>query len=111
VFIVLFSLTDDESFTSVKCKWNKEIMPTVLERGSAILLVGTKADLVTDAKTLEEKSNAARSLSLEIGASGYLETSSKEMRGVKEVIEAACTLRKDRKGRGPQVQSNRCISS
>ncbi len=94
VFLVVFSLTDDESFHNVKSKWIKEIVSAVPEAEAVILLVGTKADLVTDSKSLQERSSAARSLAREINACSYLETSSKEMKGINEVIEAACKIKK-----------------
>ena len=94
VFIICFSITSPKSFENVKAKWVIEIKdhcPNV-----PFLLVGTKIDLREDTTTtsaLSERGLAVISyqqgsqLANEIGAIKYMECSSLNQIGLKELFE------------------------
>lgn len=85
VFLVCFSLVHHASFQSIRMKWHPEIKqhcPKV-----PIILVGTKQDRVS--KTASIKHAEGKILQKEIGASAYLECSSRTQIGVEEVFHTA----------------------
>jgi len=96
VFILCFSVISPSSYENVKIKWYPEL--THHCPGVPIVLVGTKTDLRTDAKTLgllaqkdlyPISTTKGMQLASDIKARKYLECSSLTRQGLKEVFEAA----------------------
>jgi small GTP-binding protein len=96
VFLICFSIVDPASYDNVKQKWWPEIKHHCPE--TPIVLVGTKYDLRTDPKVLEEltKKNLApitkeqgSQLCKEINATSFNECSALTQHGLKPVFDAA----------------------
>jgi len=96
VFLVCFSIISPYSFDNVKSKWYPEIQHHA--PGVPLILVGTKADLRSDANMLQQL--AAKGLSVitkeqaearvrEIGARCYMECSALTQEGLKNVFDEA----------------------
>ncbi|XP_071735807.1 rac-like GTP-binding protein RAC2 isoform X2 [Rutidosis leptorrhynchoides] len=94
VFVLAFSLISKASYENIAKKWISELKnyaPTV-----PIVLVGTKLDLRDDKQYLKDHPNTAsittsqgEELKKTIGASVYIECSSKTQQNVKAVFDAA----------------------
>mmetsp|Transcript_63061 Transcript_63061/g.131077 ORF Transcript_63061/g.131077 Transcript_63061/m.131077 type:complete len:200 (+) Transcript_63061:149-748(+) len=96
VFLICFSITQPGSFAHIDTKWKPELAhhaPDV-----PFLIVGTKADLRNDEKTLaamEEKNKTIKSYdeyseeALALGAERYLECSALKQEGLQEVFDEA----------------------
>lgn len=96
VFLICFSIVDPSSFDNVKQKWWPEIKHHCPD--TPIVLVGTKYDLRTDPKVLEDltKKNLApitkeqgMQLCKEINATSFNECSALTQHGLKPVFDAA----------------------
>jgi small GTP-binding protein len=96
VFIVCYSVLSRSSLNNVRNKWIPELLS--YQEGTPIILVGTKADLRTDADTiaqLQEKgitmvtAEEAESCRKEIKATSAVECSALTQEGLKEVFEEA----------------------
>jgi len=98
IFLVCFSVVNHPSFVNVKDRWWPELQhhcPKV-----PIILVGTKIDLRTDEKTLEELKKQGKQpitpaqggeKAKEINALKYLECSALTREGLKNVFDEALT--------------------
>ena len=88
VFTICFDVSNLDSFSKIREFWvEKEIRP--LNSDAPIVLVGTKTDLrdeSNDRGTISRESG--EQLAREIGAAGYFEVSSLEMRGVDELFQS-----------------------
>jgi len=96
VFLICFSIVDPASFDNVKQKWWPEIKHHCPD--TPIVLVGTKYDLRTDPKVLEEltKKNLSpitkeqgQQLCKDINATSFNECSALTQHGLKAVFDAA----------------------
>nr|XP_043624325.1 rac-like GTP-binding protein RAC2 [Erigeron canadensis] len=97
VFVLAFSLISKASYENISKKWISELRnyaPTV-----PIVLVGTKLDLRDDKQYLSDHPNAipittsqGEELKKTIGASVYIECSSKTQQNVKAVFDAAIRI-------------------
>ncbi|PVF94901.1 GTP-binding protein rhoA [Serendipita vermifera] len=96
VVLICFSLEYVESFENIASKWVPEI--THFCPGIPYILVGCKADLRHDRRTVEDlkrrgqeiiSSEYGEAMSRRIGANAYLECSAKSGEGVKQVFETA----------------------
>lgn len=97
VFVLSFSCSDVASFDKIHSQWQPEIrqhMPN-----TPIILVATKIDLRTDERVIEDlnqhfgrgpvTNEEGTEMANLIGAVAYLETSSIQNNGVREVFETA----------------------
>ncbi|XP_041996703.1 rac-like GTP-binding protein 5 [Salvia splendens] len=97
VFILVFSLISKTSYDSVHNKWNSELRhyaPNV-----PIILVGSKTDLrddkqffVDDTEAVPISTAEGEELKKMIGASAYIECSSKTQQNVKAVFDEAINV-------------------
>jgi Ras-related C3 botulinum toxin substrate 1 len=96
VFLIAFSIISPHSFDNVKSKWYPEIQHHA--PGVPILLVGTKADLRSDAQMAAQLQNKglsmvtqaqAQELMTQIQAKGYMECSALTQEGLKAVFDEA----------------------
>lgn len=99
VFIVCFSVVCPSSFSDVIHRWIPEIRqscPTV-----PVLLVGNKADLLTDESTIKKleterqkpvTAKEAKRLARRIGAQAYVECSALTRQGIRDVFETAARI-------------------
>ena len=96
VFIICASVVAPDSFSNVKAKWIKEVKHHCPD--TPVLLVGMKTDLRDHPETIGKLKGRNQvpftfqggiRLAKEIGADKYLECSSKNNQGVKEVFEEA----------------------
>lgn len=96
VFLICFSVAAPNSFSHIDTKWKPEILHHA--PGVPFMIVGTKADMRNDEKTVESlKENGKemkseteyRAEALRIGAAGYGECSALEQAGLQEVFDDA----------------------
>lgn len=96
VFLICFSIVDPASYDNVKQKWYPEIKHHCPD--TPIVLVGTKYDLRTEPKIIEElgKKNLApitkeqgMQLQKDINATSFNECSALTQHGLKPVFDAA----------------------
>jgi len=90
VFLVCFSVASRNSFLNIKNKWVKEIGPV----GAPFVLIGTKADLRNDKKTVAELGaenlisyQEGAALAQEVGAGIYIECSALSGSGINEIFQ------------------------
>ncbi|KAF2430131.1 GTP-binding protein rhoA [Tothia fuscella] len=96
VILITFSIGSPDSLDNVLEKWISEVLH--FNQGVPIILVGTKKDLRYDPKTIEELAKTSQKPVTEeqgleakkkIGATQYLECSSRTNEGVLQVFEHA----------------------
>lgn len=110
IFLLCYSVTEPNSYENVQSLWLRELREHC--QNPLILLVGTKVDLRTDHKTLEELASRrkrplthedGRRLASDINAVGYVECSSVTRDGnvnrvFQTAIKHALKPRKEKKG-------------
>jgi len=94
IFLLCFSVVSPSSFENIRTKWYPEIQHHCPEAKK--ILVGTKIDLRTDKKVLDELKGEkiptpeqGESMAREIEAKAYLECSAFTQEGLKRVFEEA----------------------
>ncbi|KAL2936071.1 Rac-like GTP-binding protein 3 [Bienertia sinuspersici] len=104
VFVLAFSLVSRASFENVQKKWVPELQH--FAPGVPLVLVGTKMDLRADKHfmadhpgTVPVSTSEGEELRKQIGASYYIECSSKTQQNVKAVFDAAikCVIKPPQK--------------
>lgn len=97
IFLICFSIVSPASFANVKSKWIPEITHHS-PKDILLLLVGTKSDLSSDFRVLDELNAKSQKpitydqgvkLAKDIGAVKYMECSAATQEGVKEIFDQA----------------------
>lgn len=87
IFIVCFSLVDDDSMDSVLNFWIPKIR--AIAKHSPIILAGTQSDLRQGGQSGHIATAEGRALAKSIGADTYVECSAKSGSGVQETFQSA----------------------
>lgn len=87
IFIVCFSLVDDDSMYSVLNFWIPKIR--AIAKHSPIILAGTQSDLRQGGQSGHIATAEGRALAKSIGADTYVECSAKSGSGVQETFQSA----------------------
>ena len=89
VFLLCFSVVDEQSLMNIKEMWIPEVMEH--RPGVPVILVGNKADLHKSAEVavLTSTEEEAGQLAREVGALKYLECSALTQEGLKNVFDEA----------------------
>lgn len=89
IFIVCFSLVDDDSMNSVLNFWIPKIR--AIAKHSPVVLVGTQSDLRDAGHSGHIRPSEGRALAKSVGAEAYVECSAKSGSGVQDAFHSAIT--------------------
>lgn len=89
IFIIVFSITSNESLLNTEKKWVPEIKEHTKDGAVPFIIVGNKLDLRSDEKMKDKcvSKKEAEKLAMKLGAKRYIECSAKTQENLKLVFD------------------------